>query len=83
MVAVNAWDEERDVVAKFVEDNDLKQKVLLMGAKVAAELYGVTSYPASFLIDKKGVVVKHEVGFSAEMAGKLEEDIVGLLAKQK
>ncbi len=83
MIAVNGWDEERDVVARFIEENALKQKVLLMGGAIAAEKYGVASYPTNFLIDKEGTVVDYEMGFHPEMAEKMEKEIAELLAKQK
>ena len=83
MIAVNGWDEERDVVAKFIEEKGFKQKVLLMGSAVAAEKYGVTSYPTNFLLDKNGVVVDYEMGFHPEMAEKMETNIAAHLKKQK
>lgn len=83
MIAVNGWDEERDVVAKFVQDQGLKQTVLLMGGTVAAQRYGVTSYPTTFVLDGEGVVVKYEVGFNPEMLEKMEKEFVELLEKQK
>lgn len=83
MIAVNGWDEERDVVAQYIKETGFKQKVLLMGGTIAAEKYGVTNYPTNFLLDKSGVVVDFEMGFNPEMAAKMEENIAALLAKQK
>ncbi len=83
MIAVNGWDEERDVVARFIEEKGFKQKVLLMGGTIAAEKYGVSNYPTSFFLDKNGVVVDFEMGFDPEMADKLEKKIAALLEKQK
>ncbi len=83
MIAVNGWDEERDVVARFIEEKGFKQKVLLMGGTIAAEKYGVTNYPTNFLLDKNGVVVDFEMGFHPEMADKMEKNIAALLEKQK
>lgn len=72
VVAVNAYDEERKVVAEFVEKEKLKQVVLLMGSKVAQDLYGATSYPTSFWIDTEGKVVRRETGFHPSMVPALE-----------
>ena len=83
MIAVNGWDEERDVVARFIEEKGFKQKVLLMGGTIAAEKYGVTNYPTNFLLDKNGVVVDFEMGFNPEMADKMEKNIAALLEKQE
>ncbi len=83
MIAVNGWDEERDVIAQYIKETGFKQKVLLMGGTIAAEKYGVTNYPTNFYLDKNGVVVDFEMGFDPEMAGKMEENIAALLAKQK
>jgi cytochrome c-type biogenesis protein len=83
VIAVNGWDEPRDVVATFIEENGYKQQVLLMGGAIAAEKYGVTSYPTTFLIDRSGTVVDFEMGFHPEMAEKLEKQIAELLEKQK
>ncbi len=83
MIAVNGWDEERDVVARYIEEKGFKQKVLLMGGTIAAEKYGVTNYPTNFLLDKNGVVVDFEMGFNPEMADKMEKNIAALLEKQE
>ncbi len=83
MIAVNGWDEERDVVAQYIKETGFKQKVLLMGGTIAAEKYGVTNYPTNFYLDKSGVVVDFETGFAPEMAEKMESRIAALLEKQK
>ena len=83
VIAVNGWDEERDVVARYIAKEGFKQKVLLMGGTVAAEKYGVTNYPTNFYLDKNGVVVDFEMGFHPEMADKMEKNIAALLKKQK
>ena len=54
-----------------------------MGGTIAAEKYGVTSYPTNFLLDKNGVVVDYEMGFHPEMAEKMDKNISTLLKKQK
>lgn len=80
VIAVNGYDEEKDVVQKFADKEKLKQPILLKGSKVAFELYGVTGFPASFWIDPQGNIVHREVGFSPELAPALEKRIEKLLS---
>jgi len=80
-VAVNAYDEERKVVADYVEKEKLKQTVLLMGSKVAQDLYAAPSYPTSYWIDREGRVVRRETGFQATMVPALERMARKLVAK--
>jgi thiol-disulfide isomerase/thioredoxin len=72
VVAVNAYDEERQVIADFVSKEKLKQTVLLMGSKVAQDLYAAPSYPTSYWIDREGKVVRREMGFQVTMVPALE-----------
>jgi hypothetical protein len=63
-----------------VKEKGLAQKVLLLGGSVAKTKYAVTSYPASFFIDRQGKVVHREEGFAPFMASSIEDRIRGLLA---
>lgn len=83
VIAVNAWDEEKEVVQKFAEKEKLKQTILLKGSEVAADVYGVTGYPTSYWIDREGKVVYWEKGFVPEAAPALEKRIERLLANAK
>jgi len=60
------------VVADYVEKEKLKQTVLLMGSKVAQDLYAALSYPTSYWIDREGKVVRRETGFQPTMVPALE-----------
>lgn len=80
VVAVNGWDEPRDAVASYVERESLAQTVLLMGSEVAADKFGVKSYPTNFLVDREGRVVVHDVGFDPVLVEALEREIVRELA---
>jgi hypothetical protein len=81
VLAVNGYDEPREVVEKFVREKSLKQKVLLMGGAVAAKGYGVRAYPTTFLIDREGKVVNREEGFGPSMEKPKEAQIRALLSK--
>ena len=62
MLGVNAWDEPKEEVSRFAKEHQLQQKILLDGSSVKA-LYGVTSIPAVFWIDREGIIRDLEVGF--------------------
>ena len=63
MLAVNQWDEDKDTLASFAKDLKLHQRILLNGSSVGRGLYGVGGVPASFWIDRSGVVVDSHVDF--------------------
>ena len=67
---------------KLIADNALTYTFLENGkddAEVVRTLFGVTSFPTSFLIDREGRVMFVHVGFSAGDEKPLEEQIVKLL----
>jgi len=65
VLGINAWNEPKDDVARFVREHQLKHRILLDGKPVAKELYGVKGIPTVLFIDKEGVVVDVEVDFSS------------------
>ena len=83
VLAVNGYDESKETVAKFVEAKKLKQKVLLLGSKVARDLYCVRGFPTTFFIDPEGKIVDRDVGFSPAAAPATEAKIRALLEKAK
>ena len=68
------------MVKKFVEKENLKQTTLLMGSKVADDIYGVPGYPSGFWIDHEGKVLRREEGFNPFHARKMEAEVQKLLA---
>ena len=62
VLAVNAADEEAATLKRFVRKGKLKQRVLLKGGAVFVNDYFGESFPTSFWIDRKGVVVDLDVG---------------------
>lgn len=76
MLAVNSWDEARQVLQSFSSSNGLKQRILLNGSSVGST-YGVSSVPTTVFIDRKGEVVDADVGFSGPAA--LERKVASLL----
>jgi len=83
VVAVNGYDESKEVVEKFVRDKKLKQKVLLMGRETARKKFGVNGYPTNFFLDPSGKVVDREEGFAPDMAKPMEAKIEKLLEEAK
>ncbi len=63
VLAVNAWDEDKEILKQYVEQNKLNQRVLLEGGKTI-EQYGVPDgiIPTVLWIDRAGVVVDVDLG---------------------
>jgi cytochrome c biogenesis protein CcmG/thiol:disulfide interchange protein DsbE len=68
ILAVNAWDEDKNEVKKFAEKNKLKQRILLNGRSVAYKRYKVPGIPTAVWIDRAGVVRGTDVGFEDPQA---------------
>jgi peroxiredoxin len=79
VIAVNAYNESPEEVAKFAQANQLNYTVLLQGKSVARETYKVGAYPTAFLIDRKGRVVNYFLGFDDGDEAGLEARIRELL----
>jgi cytochrome c biogenesis protein CcmG, thiol:disulfide interchange protein DsbE len=67
---------------KFIADNKLTYRFLENGegdAEVVRRVFGVTTFPTSFLIDREGRVMRVHVGFEAGDEKELEAQIRELL----
>lgn len=62
MLAVNSDQSDRSVVEHFVQGNGLSFPVLPDPNLQVAERYQVTGYPETFVIDRNGTIVAHELG---------------------
>ncbi len=62
LLAVSADADGREVVAPFVEELDVNFPVLLDPDGHVVSRYRVTGYPETFIIDRGGQVVAHEIG---------------------
>ncbi|HET6516119.1 MAG TPA: TlpA disulfide reductase family protein [Thermodesulfovibrionales bacterium] len=65
-------------VGSFMKEQGVVYPVLIDDGKVSA-LYGVTSIPAMFIVDKEGKMVKKFVGFIPGLAENLSREIEALL----
>ena len=63
VLAVNAWDEDKEILKQYVEQNKLNQRVLLNGGETS-DRYGIPSrsVPTVLWIDRSGVVVDVDAG---------------------
>ncbi len=77
VLAVNAWDEDKAEIRRFVKKNKLEHRILLDGKEVRAR-YGAPFIPTTLWINRDGVVVDAEVGFDG--AGPLLRKTKKLLA---
>jgi hypothetical protein len=56
-------DEDEEVLREFVTRYELTLPVLLdPGGRVAADAYRTTGYPETFVLDRRGVLLRHHVG---------------------
>ncbi|MEO6026228.1 MAG: TlpA disulfide reductase family protein [Candidatus Binatia bacterium] len=62
MLAVSSDQSQREVIERFVLANQLTFPVLLDPDLQVADRYRVTGYPETFVIDRNGTVVAHEIG---------------------
>lgn len=72
----------RESAAKFIEENKLTYHLLENGEgdeDVVSKVFGIQSYPTSYLIDREGRVIYHHIGFYKGDEVKLEEEIKKLL----
>jgi peroxiredoxin len=62
MLAVSSDQSERVVVERFVQTYQLSFPVLPDPDLQVAGRYRVTGYPETFVIDRNGTIVAHEIG---------------------
>jgi hypothetical protein len=83
ILAVNGYDETKEIVEKFVEAKQLEQRMLLQGGAVAREKYLVDAYPTTFFVDRDGKITKRDVGFAPGLASAKEKEIRDFVAKNR
>jgi thiol-disulfide isomerase/thioredoxin len=70
-------DREESEVKSFVTEQGINYPILIVGQKVSKDWGGVNSIPATFILDKAGVIQKDFVGLTP--IEELESAIKGLL----
>ncbi|MCP4896006.1 MAG: TlpA family protein disulfide reductase [bacterium] len=81
---VVAVEEERDTerATQFIEENNLTYTLVENGEsenEIVRSLFGVNSFPTSFLIDRQGRIIYAHVGFEKGDEEKIEKEIQSLL----
>ncbi len=81
---VVAVEEERDTerATQFIEENSLTYTLVENGAdenEFVKAVFGVGSFPTSFLIDRQGRIIYSHVGFEKGDEEKLAKEIESLL----
>jgi len=69
LLAVNLTDgvrETTDKAKKYISDNHYTMPVLLDTEGKAANDYGISSIPTTYIIDKQGLIYDHQVGPTSE-----------------
>jgi peroxiredoxin len=67
-------------VRPFVDENDVNYTMLIANDKTARDYGGILGIPTTFVIDRKGTIVKKFVGVPTDPA-VFEETIKPLLAE--
>jgi len=81
VVAVEAF-QDTERATKFIEEKGLTYTMLENGEDdqaVVAEVFGVHSFPSSFLIDRNGRVMYYHLGFELGDEKKIAKEIESLL----
>ena len=79
MLAVNAWDESKKRVTRYVQKEKLKQQFLQDGSDVWKSQYGKL-LPQVVWIDRDGMIMERSLGFDPKTSpGVLEEDTKRLM----
>jgi thiol-disulfide isomerase/thioredoxin len=73
-----AWTKDRAAVEKFVKQQKMPYPVLFGGDSISKPYGGLDDLPASFYVNRKGVVVASQVGIDSESA--MEANIKKALA---
>lgn len=79
VIGIDGFGDSKENVKTFVDATDAGYRILLNGNKVASDQYFVTAYPTTFLIDRKGVVVKRTIGFDPDDFAELKNELIRLL----
>ncbi len=72
---------EIDNLKSFVTEYNVTYPILI-GTMDVARAYGVRSIPSMFLVDKKGRIRLHRIGFNEEIGNEIEDEIKVLLKEK-
>ncbi len=81
VVAINV-DAKREDALQFLQTTPAEFTVLFDPSGASAKAYTVKAMPSSYLIDANGKIVRQHLGFNADSAQTLENEIKALLEKK-
>jgi thiol-disulfide isomerase/thioredoxin len=81
LVGMNVDKGDGEVVRRFIQSMDIPYPVVLAPENVVRS-YRVTGIPATFLIDKKGMIREKVVGFSGSIAKQLDTKVADLTSEK-
>lgn len=76
---MNAWDEPKDRVAKFVADQKLPYTILMNGGSLYKKSYGGGGIPKTYLLNREGKISSSHLGWGPGDEEKLAAEIEALL----
>lgn len=79
---MNGYDESREVIQKFVNDQRLTHPIVLMSGTTARDKYAVSGYPTNYWIDENGIIVDRSTGFYPGMERDIEKKLLELLKRK-
>jgi hypothetical protein len=79
VLAVNIWDEEKELVSAFAKEKKLQHRILLDGGNVAKEAYRLQGIPVVYWIDRSGLIV--DTHFDFDGPGPLQKKTKRLLKR--
>jgi peroxiredoxin len=74
---------DRERAEKFINENKMSYTFLETGEEeedIVRNIFGIGSYPTSFLVNEEGKIIYVHVGFARGDEDKLEKEIKQLLA---
>ncbi len=81
LIAVNAWDEPRDMLRGFKSQLDLPYTILVDGGAVFEKKYKGRSVPINYLLDSEGRITYVHLGWDNGDEEKLSRQIEDVLSK--
>ncbi len=79
VLAVNAWNEPRRKVEKYVAENRLKQTILMNGGEIFIKRYGCKYVPQVYVIDKQGVITYSHLNFRPGDEKEIDVEVLKVL----
>ena len=83
VLAVSQDEDGLKAVKPFVQQFGLTFPVLIDSRGEVGQMFGITGYPETFIIDKEGKVLAHYIGFHDWTDGNTQADLQRLIAARQ